>query len=138
MVLYNVFAIERAFKSVYFKLNTINETLPVELKVSNFKSDYCDKFSEQIIFYDVLKNAFGKLSNKFSGNEILTKYPSCSAEPDYYVKRSLKRGRTNLFIFESKDVLINANAKSVSARFFFKYRSRSSGITMCDSHHDVG
>ncbi len=111
MVLYTVFVIEKIFKSVYFKMNAVNNDLPIESKVKNFKSEYCDKFSEQVIFYDIQASFFRKIPHKFSGNEILSKIPDFSAEPDYYAKRILKRGKTNLFIFESKDVLLNADAK---------------------------
>ncbi len=137
LVLFDVFTIEKIFKSVYFQLNQINSDLPNEVKIANFKSEYCDKFSEQVSFYDVLRYIFRKVPCKYSGKQILEKVPNLEGEPDYFVKRELKRGKTKIFIFESKDVFINTDVKTsynfnlyreeLKKKFYYDTKVRADG-----------
>ena len=94
-------------KGVYFKLYEINNGLVKPEKVKgNFRSFYCDEFSEKILLYKTLNSIFKNKYKELSGEEIKTNY-NIDAEPDYYI-----RNGNSIFLFESKDILINATIKS--------------------------
>lgn len=100
-----VFAIELLHKGIYFKLNEINSNLPEEKQLKGLRSLYCHKFSENYLLYSILNSIYTNKYIKFSGDEIL-QY-GIEAEPDYYIRNGNK-----IFLFESKDILINADVKS--------------------------
>lgn len=107
IILNKLFLIERIFKSVVFEFSLkINAGLPKELRVKDFRSIYCDHFSEQILLYNTLDKCFPSNSKwlKFKGEDF--KKNGYSAEPDYYV-----RFKNKIFLFESKDVILKGNIK---------------------------
>jgi len=106
-VIYPLFVAELLFKGLYFKFKQINDSSESEKKVgSNFRSFYCDNFSEQTLLYKILSNFYSKRSYiQYSGVEI--KEAGVTAEPDYYI-----RNGKHALLFESKDILINGSIKS--------------------------
>jgi len=103
IVINDLFLCERLFKGLYFKLNEINKQLKVP--IIEFKSQYCDNFSEKRLVYNVLNNTFNGRYQKFTGEELHNL--GISGEPDYYI-----RNRNKVLLFESKDILIPAGIKT--------------------------
>lgn len=109
VVVYPLFVIEMVFKGLYFKLKQIHDTLPKGQKIrgNNFRSFYCDNFSEQELLYKTLNAIYGRRSYiMHSGSDIKTKF-GVIAEPDFYI-----RNGNYAFVFESKDILIDGSIKS--------------------------
>jgi len=103
-IIFGLFNIEILYKGLYFKLSEINDTLPKADKIKNLRSFYCDDFSERYLLYTILESIYHKRYIKFTGTEM--KESLGNAEPDYYIRN----GNTT-FLFESKDILINAEVK---------------------------
>ena len=103
VIINELFLCERLFKGLYFKLNEINAQL--EKPIVEFKSLYCDIFSEKRLVYNVLNDTFKYRYQKFSGEELHNL--GISGEPDYYI-----RNRNKILLFESKDILIPAPVKT--------------------------
>jgi len=103
-IISELFAVERIFKGLYFNLKAINETLPKEEKIKDFRFLYTFHFSEKHSLYEVLRKTFPKKHVSFSGQELESK--GIDGAPDYYARNNNK-----LFIFESKDSLISASLK---------------------------
>jgi hypothetical protein len=101
---YGYFLLELIYKGVYFKLNELNK-LPKNEQIKEFRSFYCDYFSEQTILYNVLKDVYGKKYVHMSGDYIKNEF-GIVAEPDYYIRNGNK-----IFLFESKDILIPSKTK---------------------------
>ena len=72
---------------------------------ATFRSYYCDEFSEKYLLYKTLNYIFKNKYKVFTGVQI--KALGIEAEPDYYI-----RNGNFLFLFESKDILINAKIKA--------------------------
>lgn len=104
-IIYGLFVLELIHKGVYFKLNEINNGLKEGEKIKNFRSLYCNDFSEKYLLYKLLNSIYKNRYIEYSGEQI--KQMGIEAEPDYYL-----RNGNNLFLFESKDILINATIKS--------------------------
>lgn len=104
-IIFGLFNIEILYKGLYFKLSEINDTLPKAEKIKNLRSFYCDDFSERYLLYTILESIYHKRYIKFTGTEM--KESLGNAEPDYYIRN----GNTT-FLFESKDILINAEVKA--------------------------
>lgn len=103
IIINELFLCERLFKGLYFKLNEINKQL--EEPIAEFKSLYCDLFSEKRLVYSVLNDTFSSRYLKFTGEELHKL--GISGEPDYYI-----RNRNKVLLFESKDILIPASIKT--------------------------
>lgn len=103
-IISELFAVERIFKGLYFNLKAVNETLPKGEKIKDFRFLYTFHFSEKHALYEILRKTFPKRHVSFSGEELEAK--GIAGAPDYYVRNNNK-----LFIFESKDSLINASLK---------------------------
>ncbi len=102
-----LFTCEKIYEGLYFLLNKINNELREknELHVEdNFRGFYCSKFSEEYLLYEIIDRSFPKKDIRYSGKNLRAR--GISGEPDYYV-----RNKNKLFLFESKDVLINAENK---------------------------
>lgn len=107
--IYSLFIIEILHKGVYFKLNEINlelnKTLPNSDRIKNFRSLYCDDFSERHLLYTIMESIYKGRYVKYTGSDI--KASGLDAEPDYYIRTD-----DSIFLFESKDILLNAEVKS--------------------------
>lgn len=107
IVVSKLFLVERIFKSVIFEFSLkINKQIEEKYKIKDFRSIYCDYFSEQILLYNALKNCFPSNYKwiKHSGEDF--KKLGYSSEPDYYV-----RFKNKVIIFESKDVILKGDEK---------------------------
>ncbi|CAM4410628.1 hypothetical protein [Zobellia nedashkovskayae] len=107
IIINKLFLVERIFKSIIFEFSLdINKKVDKVNRLRDFRSSYCDNFSEQILLYKFLHNSFPSNSKyiKFNGNEFLNK--KYIGEPDYYV-----RFKNKVLLFESKDVILKGEEK---------------------------
>ncbi len=109
-VIFDLFVAELLHKGLYFKLNEVNKTLPKGEQIKNFRSFYTDEFSERYLLYSMLESIYHKKYVKFTGSEM--KATGIDAEPDYYIRNGNK-----MFLYESKDILINAEEVKTSYDF---------------------
>jgi len=103
-VISDLFLAEKLYNSLYFSLNQANSTLADQDKIS-FRSRFCHEFTENFLFYRAIENIYEKKYLQMSGQSIIEKF-KIDSEPDYYIRNGNK-----VFLFESKDVLINAEVK---------------------------
>ncbi len=104
-IIYGLFVIELLHKGLFFKLSEINKKLIKKEKVKgDFRGFYCDEFSEKFLLYKILNSIYQNRYIEYSGAEIKAK--NIEAEPDYYIRKG-----NSIFLFESKDILINAKIK---------------------------
>lgn len=102
-----VLSIEKVYEGLYFDFTKINQSLKSQNKIyieENFRGFYCLKFSEEFLVYKILSLSIPKKHIKISGVDLKAK--GLTGEPDYYWRNGNK-----IFLFESKDVLINAEIK---------------------------
>ena len=103
---YPLFVLELIGNGLYFKFKAINDKLPKERKVKDLYGLKTYEFSEKYILHKVLKEYFGNRYFQRNGDELDIKYDGA---PDYYMRNGKK-----IFLFESKDILINAEVKQSS------------------------
>jgi hypothetical protein len=99
-IIYPLFVLEKNFNGLYFILKEINDAYPEKDRV-NLRQIVTFDFSEKHMLYSLLERAYGKKYFKFSGEQMKT-----PGAPDYYIRNGNK-----IFLFESKDILINATTK---------------------------
>ncbi len=107
IVINKLFLVERIFKSIIFEFSLdVNNRVAGSHKLKNFRSNYCDNFSEQKLLYKLLNSSFPGNSKyiKINGNEFVNK--NYNGEPDYYV-----RFKNKILLFESKDVILKGEEK---------------------------
>lgn len=105
-VVSDLFLAEKLYNGLYFSFNAINGQLPKEQRIKEFRGTYCRHFTENYLFYSTLKSIFGNKYKQLSGEDITNKY-GIDSEPDYYIRNGNK-----IFLFENKDVLLNAEVKT--------------------------
>jgi hypothetical protein len=99
-----LFTTEKIYKGMYFKLNELNKSLAEASRIKNFRSFYTTHFSENVLLYRVLEYIFsGRSYKQFSGSQMAE---MAVGLPDYYI-----RNGKYLFLFENKDIFINAEVK---------------------------
>lgn len=99
-----LFTTEKIYKGMYFKLNELNKTLAAAHRIKNFRSFYTSHFSENVLLYRILEYIFsGRRYKQFSGSQMAEFDDGLS---DYYI-----RNGKHLFLFENKDIFINADVK---------------------------
>jgi hypothetical protein len=103
-IIFNLFVVEKIFKGLYFFLRDINQKLPENQRISNWRSHYCDEFSEKILLYKIIPLIYPVKSIQFTGQELVNMH--IGGGPDYY----LRKGK-DILLFESKDFLILADLK---------------------------
>lgn len=103
-IIHVLFVIEKLYNGLYFTMSKINDD--IHDGFLNFRSTFCDEFSEKTLVYNVLGRSFPKSFIKLSGQDILGLDATIDAEPDYYVRKKNK-----VYLFESKDVLIEKKIK---------------------------
>jgi hypothetical protein len=106
LVICGLFLVEKIFKSTYFQLNKLNNSFEKVNQVKEFHSVYSSKFSEEYLFYKILDNSILSVKIKISGKEIKTRF-KINNEPDYYARKG-----NRIFLFESKDIILNAAIKT--------------------------
>ena len=101
-----LFVFEKVYKGLYFKLKEVYDSIPNEKRViDNFRVFYTSNFSENYLLYKILKHIYGHRKYiQYSGEELANQ--NFSGAPDYYI-----RNGNTVFLFENKDVFINADIK---------------------------
>ncbi|MBD5197507.1 MAG: hypothetical protein HDS89_08690 [Bacteroidales bacterium] len=95
-----LFLIEQIYKGLYFRLSRINRKLKI---VPDLKSYIGKEFTENVLFYNVIRNVFKNRYFQRSGIE-MDLLADGRGNPDYYIRNGNK-----VYIFELKDVLLNSN-----------------------------
>ena len=108
IVIYNSLCVEKIYNSLIFSFKDINETLEKKAKISNIFQDYTSNFSEEYLFYTIIRNAFVE-QKKISMSGFDCRIIDPHGEPDYYI-----RNWDKVFLFEFKDVMMNADIKTSS------------------------
>ncbi|SFS63081.1 hypothetical protein [Lutibacter maritimus] len=103
---YPLFALELIGNGLYFKFKAINDELPKGKKVKDLYGLKTYDFSEKFILHKVLKDYFGNRFFQRNGDDLDAEFEGA---PDYYVRNGKK-----IFLFESKDILLNAKVKQSS------------------------
>lgn len=105
-IISTLFLVEKLFKSLQFQFSlSINNQVPKESIIKDFRSRHCDNFSERTLLYKTIERCFPKNGFKLiSGDDFVSE--NYSAEPDYYV-----RFKNKIFLFESKDVILTGEQK---------------------------
>ena len=103
---YPIFVLELIGNGLYFKFKSINDKLPKAKKVKDLYGLKTYQFSEKYILHKVLKEYFGNRYFQRNGDELDDEFDGA---PDYYVRNGKR-----IFLFESKDILINAKVKQSS------------------------
>lgn len=108
VLLHPVLAIEMLHKGLYFRLKDVNATLPNAERISNWRSQYCDLFSEQFLLYPVLDNVFSERGTNYHGADIKETFKNDGyGEPDEYYRLG-----NCAILFESKDALPAQESKA--------------------------
>lgn len=95
-------------KGLYFQFSRVNQTLAKAERIKDWRSEYCDFFSEQYLLYLLLDATFRGRGLALTGSAIKESWQlDGQAEPDYYF-----RERQRAVVFESKDVLVHKDAKA--------------------------
>jgi hypothetical protein len=104
-IVFSLFVIEKVFKSLYFTLKSINESLEKENRVKGLRPLLTEELSEKIIVYEILNSIYKKNYITYTGKDL--RDLDVTAEPDYYLRKGKR-----IFLFESKDFLIEAGIKT--------------------------
>lgn len=104
-VIYKRFFVEKIFRSLYFQLSKINDDLEVMTRAGFRNKIYTSGFSENTLLYTVLNKIFEGSAARLEGNKVEIQDPYFGGS-DY-----LSSALGNLFIFESKDILIRKEVK---------------------------
>ena len=101
-----LFVTEKIFKGLYFKLKEINDLLSSKEEfIKDLRSFYTLNFSENYLLYSILNYIYSERNYlQFSGEELLNE--KIDGAPDFYI-----RNGKYMFLFESKDIFINADIK---------------------------
>jgi hypothetical protein len=105
---YPVLVVEAMHKGLYFQFNLANRSLPKSQREPDWRSVYCDLFSEQYLMYKLLDATFRGRGLALSGRAIFERWQlKGQSEPDYYFRHD-----NRAVLFESKDVWVNKGAKA--------------------------
>lgn len=107
-LVYPVLVLEALHKGLYFQFALANRTLPKGQREPDWRSVYCDLFSEQYLMYMLLDATFRGRGLALSGRAIFEGWQlKGQSEPDYYFRHD-----NRAVLFESKDVWVNKVAKA--------------------------
>lgn len=140
-VIDKTFVANRLYRSLFFGLKAQNDIIDEQYKQSNFFQFFTTNFSEETLFYDVMKHIIGKKSYiHHSGAEM--RRIGLSGEPDYYV-----RNENDIFLFEFKDSLYRKEDKvdrnyenvksSIEDKLVHKNNGKSSAIEQLCNNIDL-
>ncbi|KAA6331317.1 hypothetical protein EZS27_020068 [termite gut metagenome] len=108
IVLFGIFSAERIYRSLYFDFKEINDIIDEKYRIKSFRGTITDIYSERFILYKVLDDLFNsERFIKLKGSDYKNHNKSIKGEPDYYARKN-----NDIFLFESKDILLNAEIKS--------------------------
>jgi hypothetical protein len=103
---YPLFVLELIGNGLYFNMKSINDGLPKSKKVKDLYGMKTYQFAEKYLLHKLLKEYFGNRYFQRNGDQLDGEF---DAAPDYYVRNGKR-----VFLFESKDILINAAVKQSS------------------------
>lgn len=106
-IIFSNFFIDKMFQSFLFDLaSTLKEKGMNKIKnYPQFKQLVGERFTEKYLFYEIIGGCFSKTYKKLiSGDELRKKIGD--GEPDFYIRKG-----KNIFLFEFKDVMLNAKIK---------------------------
>ncbi|MDB5199097.1 MAG: hypothetical protein JWO92_1060 [Chitinophagaceae bacterium] len=98
-----IFFTDKLYKGLYFEFSNINSHLDAG-RLPNFRTYYTTHFSEKYLLYEILNYTLNEKYFKLNGAEI--ENMNIPGGPDFYVNVD-----NYIFLFENKDVLINAKIK---------------------------
>ncbi|SBW02468.1 conserved hypothetical protein [uncultured Dysgonomonas sp.] len=102
------FFVDKMFQSFLFDFASTLKNHKATTKINSYpelKSLVGNLFTENYLFYEVMNGCFSKTCKKLiSGQELKTFL--CDGEPDFYIRKG-----KNIFLFEFKDVMLNAEIK---------------------------
>jgi len=108
VLVYPVLAVEALHKGLYFQFNLLNDALPEAERISNWRSVYCDFYSEQYLLDNLLDISFQGRGVALRGTVIKPYLKQKGlGEPDYYF-----RDGHRAILFESKDVIVPKGART--------------------------
>jgi hypothetical protein len=102
-VIHPLFISDKIYKGLYFLLNQLNSSEPKIIKA--FRPWYTSNYSESVCFQQLIKYSIEKFDVRFFDNELNAL--GIVGPPDCYL-----RLENDIFLFENKDILINARIKS--------------------------
>ena len=121
------FLANRFYRSLFFGIKKQNGLIEKQYKLSDFFQFITTRFSEETLFYDVMKHIVGNKSYvHYSGSTMRNK--GTSGEPDYYI-----RNGNDIFLFEFKDSLyrkedkVECNYKNVKSSIENKLVHKENG-----------
>lgn len=119
-----------AYKGLYFRLLKINRKLKI---IPDLKSYIGAEFTENVLFYDAIKNIFKNKYFQRSGIQ-MEPFSKGKGNPDYYIRNGNK-----IYIFELKDVLLNSKVISsqdynviepeLREKFYKNSKGHNKGVT---------
>lgn len=104
-IVHPLFLSDKVYKSLYFLLNQLYGK--TDKRLGGFRSWYTTHFSEGTCFREVMQRAFPYADQLLFDNDLAGQKPKVVGPPDGYL-----RIQQNCFLFENKDILINAAIKS--------------------------
>lgn len=97
-----IFCINHLYKSVYFEMNKINDSLDESIKIKRFSTFITTEFSEKYLFDKYIRETIGKQHGiKLSDEDCKNISSKENHRPDFYF-----RDGNNVFLFENKDIKI--------------------------------
>jgi|SRR5690554_69577 len=101
------FFIDKMYQGLLFDFSSILKNIG-DKKVANYgnlKQLVGERFTEDYLFYEIMQGCFSKKYKKLISGKILKEHLG-EGEPDFYI-----RNGKNIFLFEFKDVMLNAKTK---------------------------
>ncbi|MEL1252169.1 hypothetical protein AAEO57_00165 [Flavobacterium sp. DGU38] len=98
-----LFAIELIYNGLFWKFKEVYNQMPEHNRPKNLQGLKTLDFSEKYVLNSILRKYFGDRYIQKTGKELDGRYDGA---PDYYV-----RNLDNIILFESKDIMINAEVK---------------------------
>lgn len=112
------FFIDKMFQSFLFDFTSTLKKYEATTNIKNYpdlKSLVSRQFTENYLFYEIMKGCFAKTCKRLiSGQEL--KMFLYDGEPDFYIRKG-----ENIFLFEFKDVMLNAKIKHCESIEQIKY-----------------
>lgn len=106
-VISDLFLADKIYKSLFFELKVLNDSLPPGQQIKELRGDYGEEFTEQSLLYQVLDFIYGQRKYvRLSGSEITKKF-KVAGGPDYYL-----RNGNHLFLYENKDTFVPGSIKT--------------------------
>lgn len=101
------FFLDKMFNGLLFDFASILKDKDDD-KIKNYpqlKQLVGERFAEKYLFYEIMQGCFSKIYKKLISGEVL-KNKLGDGQPDFYIRKG-----KNVFLFEFKDIMLNANIK---------------------------